>query len=327
MLNTKILFVIDELEYKWFEDNKLVTNFWFIKEFLKSGLHVDITTKRNLFIANAKGWCKSNEAQLIPNNITYKKEQNCQPIENYNVVFFRPDPPVDIDYINACNVFEFVDRNKTKLINDPIAIKNFNEKMHVNLFPQFAPRNIVTSSKEQIIDFINNTEKAIIKPLNRCFGSGVFILNKSDANTSSIISAATENEKTLVMVQEYLKGAINGDKRILIIGEKVMEESVKKLPAPNDFKFAEHSDKFFEKSPLTQEEKTVAQAIAKKLNQLRLPLAGLDMIDSKVIEINITSPCYFIKEINNLYNTNFENKIIPEILSLAGIEIKQTITV
>ena len=51
------------------------------------------------------------------------------------------------------------------------------------------------------------------------------------------------------------------------------------------------------------------------------------MIDSKVIEINITSPCYFIKEINNLYNTNFENKIIPEILSLAGIEIKQTITV
>ena len=26
------------------------------------------------------------------------------------------------------------------------------------------------------------------------------------------------------------------------------------------------------------------------------------MIDGKIIEINITSPCYFIREINNLYN-------------------------
>ena len=323
----RILFVIDDLEYKWFEFNKLVTNFWFIKEFLKRGLDIDITIKKNLFIKDAKACTLCNRAKLLENGeITYDKDLKENLIENYNAVFFRPDPPVDIDYINACNVFEFVDQTKVKLINNPLAIRNFNEKMHVNLFPQFVPDNIVTSSKELIIDYVNEHGKAIIKPMNRCFGSGVFVLNKGDANISSIISSVTENGKTAVMVQEYLKGAINGDKRVLIIGEKVLEESVRKLPAPNDFKFAEHSDKYFEKSPLTEEEKYAAAAIAKKLSPMGLPLVGLDMIDGKVIEINVTSPCYFIKEINALYNTNIEEKIIPEILDIGGIKNK-TLTI
>ena len=29
-----ILFIIDDLEYKYFEFNKLATNFWLIREFL-----------------------------------------------------------------------------------------------------------------------------------------------------------------------------------------------------------------------------------------------------------------------------------------------------
>lgn len=320
MEGKKILFVIDELEFKWFEDNKLVTNFWFIKEFLKRNIHVDVTTKSKLFIKNAKGCSICHTSKLREDGeIVYEKQPQTILIEDFDVVFFRPDPPVDVDYINACNVFNFVDERKVKLINDPRAIRNFNEKMHVNLFPQFAPENIVTNSKEIIIDFVNRVEKAVIKPLNRCFGSGVFILNKGDSNISSIISAATENEKTIVMVQKYLEGAVHGDKRVLLINGEVMEECVQKLPAPNDFKFAEHSDRYFEKSPLTETEKSVAKTIALKLKDMNLPLAGLDMIDGKVIEINITSPCYFIKEINFLYKTRFEDKIIPAILDMCGI--------
>jgi hypothetical protein len=33
----KILFIIDKLELKYFEFNKLVTDFWLIKEFLERG--------------------------------------------------------------------------------------------------------------------------------------------------------------------------------------------------------------------------------------------------------------------------------------------------
>lgn len=320
MNNLSLLFVVDELEYKWFEFNKLVTNFWFIKEFLKRDFNVSITTKSKLFVQNAKGCTICNKAILEPDGeIKYSKDENVLEIDSFNFVFFRPDPPVDIDYINACNIFEFVDLNKVKVINNPLAIRSFNEKMHVNLFPQFVPENIVTNNKKIIIDFVNKTEKAVIKPLNRCFGSGVFTLKKGEANLSSIISAVTENGKTIVMVQKYLEGAKYGDKRVLLINGEVLDECVVKLPAENDFKFAEHSDKYFAKSKLSEKEKFIAKTIAIKLKDMGLPLVGLDMIDEKVIEINVTSPCYFIKEINSLYSTNIEEKIMSELLNMLNV--------
>ena len=116
MSHSKLLFVIDELEYKWFEFNKLVTNFWFIKEFLKRNFEVFVTTKSKLFIKNAKG-CTICNITNIENNgeISYSKNEQILEIEYFNFVFFRPDPPVDVDYINACNIFEFVDLNKVKV--------------------------------------------------------------------------------------------------------------------------------------------------------------------------------------------------------------------
>ena len=44
-------------------------------------------------------------------------------------------------------------------------------------------------------------------------------------------------------------------------------------------------------------------------------MAGLDVIDGKIIEINVTSPCYFIKEINGHFGCNIENDILNYILS------------
>ena len=51
------------------------------------------------------------------------------------------------------------------------------------------------------------------------------------------------------------------------------------------------------------------------MNKLGLPLVGLDVIDEKIIEINVTSPCYFIKETNYHHNVELEKKITEFILS------------
>ena len=96
----------------------------------------------------------------------------------------------------------------------------------------------------------------------------------------------------------------------MILGEEVLEECIIKAPLQNDFKFSTHNDSCILKTTLNKEEKTAACAIAKKLNSLGLPLAGLDMLEGKVIEINITSPCYFIKEVNKFFDTNLEKRIV-----------------
>ncbi len=309
-MERNILFVIDDLELKYFEFNDLVTDFWFIKEFLKRGNEVKVSVKSDLFIQNAKAWAGVKNAFLKDENIFCEKEIKSVLINDFDVVFFRPDPPVDIDYINACYVFDYVDREKTLLINDPKEVKNFNEKFHINFFPEYVPENIVSSSPELIINFIERKKEAILKPLNRCFGSGVYYMNSRDNNLLTIINAMTQEGKTSVMVQEYLPQAKEGDKRVLIINGEVMEECIQKLPGDHNFKFSIHSDKFFKSTCLTQNEKIMAQDIGKKLAEKGLYLIGLDVINEKVIEINVTSPCYFIREINQHYDIHFEEKIM-----------------
>ena len=315
MLN--ILFVIDEIEHKYFEFNDLVTNFWFIKELLERNYHVDICTKNNLYLDGVKAFVRCQNSFLNKEfGIAYDKKYKCLEINDYDVVFFRPDPPVNENYLNACRVFDFVDKEKTLLINNPSSIKEFGEKFHCAKFPECCVKSTITASKEVIEDFIQKTPQAVIKPLNLCFGQGVYFLNKNDKNFDTIIKSATNDFKTHVVLQQYLPSVENGDKRVLIINGEVLDECIIKLHGENCFKFNTHEDKFFAPAVLTDKERERAKIIASELLKQGIYLIGLDMIDEIVTEINITSPCYFIREINSNNQTRFQDKIMQKIEKL-----------
>lgn len=311
----KILFVIDKVELKYFEFNTLVTDFWLIKELLDRGQKVFITTIDKLGVKDAQAYCRCAKSFVKNNNIFLEENFESFKIEDFQLVMFRPDPPVDLDYINATYIFDFVDREKTLILNDTRAIRDFNEKLHANLFNEFMPENIVTSNQQDIETFLDKNKEIILKPLNRCFGAGVMYLKQGDKNTHSIINSMTNNQTTLVMVQKYIPAAEFGDKRVLILNGEVLEECVIKLPSKGDFKFNTHSDEFIKKAALTSGEKLKFKQVAQKLNEMHIPFAGLDVIDEKIIEINVTSPCYFIKEINNYFSTNIEKVIVDCIMS------------
>jgi len=305
-----ILFIIDRIELKYFEFNDLVTNFWLIRTFLQRGNKVDIATIDNLHLKDGVAGSFVRKTYLKDENIFYEKEgQNCE-IESYDLVMFRPDPPVDLDYINATYIFDFVDENKVKVLNSPRAIRNFNEKLHTVKFKHLMSENIVTSSAKDILEFLDTHKKLVLKPLNGCFGSGVMLLNSGDLNTTAIINTMTDYGKRKIMVQKYIDGAQGGDKRVLFLGEKVLPYAVKKLPGKNDFKFNDHCDKNIVKDELSAQELRDFSAVAKELTNLGLPLVGLDIINGKILEINVTSPCYFIREINHHFGINLENEIV-----------------
>jgi len=315
-MNSKILFVIDKIEVKYFEFNKLVTDFWLIKEFLDRGQEVCITTIDKLSLRNSVAFCNCWKSHVKDENIFLSASLNEYKIEDFSLVMFRPDPPVDLDYINATYIFDFVNKEKTILMNDTRAIRDFNEKLHANWFNELMPKNIVSASKDEIIKFLEENEEIILKPLNRCFGAGVMYLKSGDKNTLAIINSMTNNETTLIMVQKYISNAKFGDKRVLILGGEVMDECVVKLPTKDDFKFNTHSDEFIKKATLSASEKTKFSKVAAKLNEMGISMAGLDVIDEQIIEVNVTSSCYFIKEINNYFSTNLEKKIADYLLKL-----------
>lgn len=317
-----ILFVIDRIELKYYEFNDLVTNFGIIKEFLNRGENVYITTIDKLKLINSKPCVSCYSSYQQNNNIFYSKEEELKQIENFQLVMFRPDPPVDLDYINATYILDFADKTKTLIMNDTQAVRDFNEKLHATYFSEFMPKNIVTASKKDIMEFLYENDEIILKPLNRCFGSGVYYLQKGDMNIASIIKTITNNESTLVMVQKYIPQAKYGDKRVLILGDEVLDYCVQKLPSNDDFKFNEHNDSCIKKAVLSSSEKTKFTKIAKQLNSMGIYMAGLDVIDEKIIEVNVTSPCYFIREINNAFGIHLESTIVDCIQS----KVRETVS-
>ncbi len=118
------------------------------------------------------------------------------------------------------------------------------------------------------------------------------------------------------MVQKFLKGILKGDKRLIFIGGEIFNFAVRKVATNNDFKFNEHVKENLIRGDLTEDEKLIEKEISKTLLEDGVYIAGLDVIDGKIIEINITSPCFFINEINSIYKINFENIITDKILNV-----------
>ena len=309
----KILFIIDKIELKYFEFNKLVTNFWLIKTFLDKGCEVYITTKLKLSLKGNVPYTKCYETFVQDENIFYKNILLEYEIDSFDTVMFRPDPPVDIDYINATYIFDFV--KHAEVINSPQAIRNFNEKLHSVYFNEYMSKNIVTSSLKDIENFLSEQKEIVLKPLNRCFGSGVMYLYQGDPNTRTIINTMTNNETTLVMVQKYIPAVKQGDIRVLTLGDRILPYAIKKLPTKDDFKFNTHSDDFIVSANMTKEELDTFTPVAQKLNSMNIKMAGLDVINGKIIEVNVTSPCYFIKEVNRLYNVHLEDELCDFLLT------------
>ncbi len=321
-----ILIIIDDIEFKYFEFNKLVTNFWLVYEYLRRENNVFITLKKDLFQKRNIPFALCYKTFIKNNDIIKEKTPTSKCLNDFNIIFFRPDPPVDIDYINASYILSYVDTKNTLVMNDPKAIREKNEKLYINEFQELIPDNIVSANEKIIKEFLFEKKEIIIKPTNRCFGSGVFYLNDKDKNINTILQTATNNYATSVMVQEYLPQIKNGDKRLIYIAGKIFDYCVVKVATNNDFKFNEHNQNTLKFGELTKEEKLIEQKVKDKFEQDGVYLAGLDVIDGKIIEINITSPCFFINEINNIFNINFERIIVDNIENYANSRLKGYVT-
>lgn len=314
-LGMKILFVIDNIEFKYFEFNKLVTSFWLIKGLIERDGQVDITTKDRIFLCGENPMGLVFKTEIKNENIIKSENFSKVSLNDYQVIFFRPDPPVDNDYIDATHVLDYVDKN-VFVLNSPQGLRNANEKVFINNFPDIVPENIVTANESLITEFLEEKEEIVIKPLNCCFSKGVFYLSKTDKNIHTIIDTATNSGKTMIMAQKFLPKIADGDKRLVYINGEIFEECVCKIHGSNDFKFNTHADKFFKKGVISDAERKIAEYIKPKLEQEGIYIAGLDVIDGKMIEINVTSPCFFIKEVNELFNIRFDEKILGSLCKL-----------
>lgn len=210
-------------------------------------------------------------------------------VADAQAVFIRKDPPFDNMYLMTTLLLEHV-RGRTVLVNDPRGLREANEKLYTLNFSRWMPKTIVTSHEDVIFDFVKEVGgTGVIKPLDLAGGSGVMMLRTDDKNSRSIIQLLSDEGRRLVMVQEYLPDVTKGDKRVLLLGGKVLG-AINRVPRSDDLRSNIHVGGTVEPYEVTDIERAIAADVAPRLAADGLVFVGLDVIDGRLTEVNVTSP-------------------------------------
>jgi glutathione synthase len=210
-------------------------------------------------------------------------------VADADAVFIRKDPPFDNMYLMATLLLERV-RGRTVLINDPRGLREANEKLYTLNFARWMPKTIVTSHEDTIFDFVKEIGgTGVIKPLDLAGGSGVMMLRTGDKNARSIVQLLSDDGRRLVMVQEYIPDVTQGDKRVLLLGGKVLG-AINRVPRSDDLRSNIHVGGSVEPYEVTDVERAIAADLAPRLAADGLVFVGLDVIGGKLTEVNVTSP-------------------------------------
>ncbi|MDE2430313.1 MAG: glutathione synthase, partial [Burkholderiales bacterium] len=154
----------------------------------------------------------------------------------FDAVLQRKDPPFDMEYIYATYLLEIAEKQGAKVFNRSAAIRDHNEKLSIAEFSQFTSPTLVTRDVQRIRQFHQLHQDIILKPLDGMGGIGVFRIREDGMNLGSVIEMLTENGHRTIMVQRYIPEIVAGDKRILLIGGKVVPFSLARIPQGSEIR-------------------------------------------------------------------------------------------
>lgn len=230
-------------------------------------------------------------------------------LEEFDSLWMRKDPPFDLKFFFATHLLSLVDPSKCFVMNSPKGLREANEKLYALRFPEQIPQTLVTGSMARLKAFMTELGgEMIVKPLDGCGGSGVFYLNEQDRNTNSILEAATDNGRRLVMGQRYLPEIRQGDKRIIVLNGEPLG-AVLRVPLETETRGNIHVGGQCVKTDVSARDREICAALAPWLRADGLYFVGLDVIGSFLTEVNVTSPTG-IQEINGLDHVRLESAVV-----------------
>ena len=214
-------------------------------------------------------------------------------LREFDAVLMRKDPPFDAEFIYATHLLSQAGREGACVINDPASLREHPEKLAVMEFPQFIGPTLVTRSADDVRAFHAEHGDIICKPLDGMGGMGIFRVKADGLNLGSIIETLNHHGAITLMVQKFLPEIAEGDKRVLIIDGEPVPFCLARIPQGTEVRGNLAAGGKGVAQPLTDTDRATARAIGQVLAPRGLLLIGLDIIGTKVTEINVTSPTGF----------------------------------
>jgi glutathione synthase len=284
-----------------------------------AGHQVWFTQMESLSVIEGKAWATLTPVTLAPVTLEdgrwiaphpwyHLGTPEFLPLEQMNAVWMRKDPPVTVSYLYTTYLLDYVNPNKTLVVNSPAGIRHANEKMYALQFTGAIPTTIVSRDKAVIREFTETQGAAVLKPLGGKAGEGILFLEPNDRNLNSLIEVSTERGQVPVMVQQFLPAAKEGDKRIILLaGEPI--GAVNRVPVGKEFRGNMAAGGQAVKTEITERERQICAQLAPTLRRDGLMFVGIDIIGGYLTEVNVTSPTG-IREIDRLDHTNLGSKVI-----------------
>jgi glutathione synthase len=215
------------------------------------------------------------------------------PLHQFDVVMMRKDPPFDMEYVYSTYLLELAQVQGARVVNNPRAIRDHNEKLAIARYPDFIAPTLVTRREELIRSFLAQHQDIILKPLDGMGGTSVFRVHREDPNVSVIIETLTHYGRRTIMAQRYIPQIREGDKRILIVGGKPVPYALARIPQPGETRGNLAAGGRGVARELTPRDREIAETLGPGLNSQGLLLVGLDVIGDYLTEVNVTSPTCF----------------------------------
>ena len=263
------------------------TSIFLAKEAQNKKYEIFYYEPKNLSIINSKVIA---EGYFIKFNYAHKKffqilKRQKLDLTKCKFILVRQDPPFNMEYILTSYILDMI-KNRVKIINDPMSIRNISEKLYSAKYQKFMPMTIFTQRIDEIKKFFKKNDKIIVKPSYGYGGNDIHLLNRFDLKFIKKFI----KKNGLIICQKYLANISKGDKRVFLINGKVVG-AISRIPKKGSYlsnmsKGAKAID-----AKLTIVEKKISKLVAKDLKKENIFFAGIDFIDQKLNgDINVTSP-------------------------------------
>src|SRR5207237_855595 len=125
---------------------------------------------------------------------------------------------------------EAAQREGARVVNDPRALRDWNEKLSILDFPRLIPPTLVTSRMDEVHAFIDAHADVVVKKLDGMGGAMIFRVRSGDVNRNVIVETITDWGARTVMAQRFVAEIAQGDKRVLVIGGRPFGHCLARIP-------------------------------------------------------------------------------------------------
>jgi len=235
------------------------------------------------------------------------------PLSSFPLVWMRKDPPVDEAYLYSTHLLELAERQGVRVLNRPASLRAWNEKLGALRWSHLMAPSLVSADVEQLAAFAAEHGDVVLKPLGGRAGQGVVRSHGEAPGLKALLELVTGQQAVPVMVQAFLPAVTAGDKRILLVDGEPLG-AVNRMPAAGEFRSNLAVGGSPEATELTERERQICAELTSALRAEGLFFVGIDVIDGRLSEINVTSPTG-VREVDRLSGIPLADQTMERLLA------------